>query len=98
MKLGPDSIERSLEMLTEAVNRRPTGNDAVPARLETVAGSPHSYDSPNASRIGAGARILPGTYDRLRFIQRRVGLRTTAGAWEFLLRLGMAAAERLPTR
>ena len=44
------------------------------------------------------ARVRPATYDRLRMLQQRVGLRTTAGAWEFLLRLGLAAAERLQNR
>lgn len=93
---GLESIERAVETLTDAVNRRPVGNDAVPGWLETAAGNPHSYDSPDASRMGVCARIRPATYDRLRLIQRRVGLKTTAGAWEFLLRLGLAAAERLP--
>jgi hypothetical protein len=39
---------------------------------------------------------LPTTYAQLQSTQRRMGLRTVAEAWEFLLRLGLAAAERLP--
>ena len=95
---GLESIERAVETLTDAVNRRPVGSDAVPSWLVTAAGNPHSYDSPDASRTSVCARVLPPTYQRLRSIQRRLGLRTTAGAWEFLLRLGLAAAERLPAR
>lgn len=93
-----ESIERAVETLTEEMRRRPVGSEDLLAWLETAAGDPHAYDSPDASRTGVCARILPGTYDRLRSIQRRAGLRTTAAAWELLLRLGMAAAERLPTR
>lgn len=94
---GLESIERAVEVLTEAVNRHPLGSDAIPNWLRNAAGNPHSYDSPSASRIGVCARIRPATYDRLRIIQRQVGLRTTAGTWEFLLRLGLAVAERLPS-
>ena len=95
---GLESIERAVETWTDAVNRRPIGSDAVPSWLETAAGNPHSYDSPDASRTSVCARVRPATYDRLRMLQQRVGLRTTAGAWEFLLRLGLAAAERLQNR
>jgi len=41
-------------------------------------------------------RLLPTTYAQLQQVQRKMGLRTTAGAWECLLRLGFAAVERLP--
>lgn len=93
-----ESIERALETLTDVVNRRPLDREAVPGWLEMAAGNPHTYDSPDPSRATVCARVLPPTYERLRSIQRRLGLRTTAGAWEFLLRLGLAAAERLPAR
>lgn len=93
-----DSLERGVETLTDAVKRRPAGSEAFPGWLELAAGNPHTYDSPDPTRMGVFARIRPATYDRLRAIQRRIGLRTTAGAWEFLLRLGLAAAERLPGR
>ena len=59
---GLESIERAVESLTDAVNRRPVGNDAVPGWLETAAGNPHSYDSPDACRMGVCARIRPATY------------------------------------
>lgn len=93
-----EAIERAVETLPDAMNRKPIGGDAFPGWLSMAAGNPHTYDSPDATRKGVCARILPGTYDRLRLAQHRLGLRTTAGAWEFLLMLGLAAAERLPTR
>lgn len=93
-----DSLERAVGTLTDAVNRRPAGSDGIPGWLEFAAGNPHTYDSPDPTRVGVFARIRPATYDRLRMIQHRVGLRTIAGAWEYLMRLGLAAAERLPAR
>ncbi len=90
---------RAVETLTDMKHWRPSGTDAaLPAWLEVAAGNPHTYDAPDATRMGVFARIRPATYDRLRLIQQRVGLRTAAGTWEFLLRLGLAAAERLPSR
>lgn len=93
-----ESRERAVETLTDRLKRRPAGSEDVPGWLESAAGDPHDYDSPDASRTAVCARVLPSTYHRLRSIQRRIGLRTTAAAWEMLLRLGIAAAERLPTR
>lgn len=93
-----DALGRSVERLTEVVQRRPAGSEAVPGWLEAAAGNPHVYDAPDSDRKGVCARILPATYAQLQQAKRRMGIRTIAGAWEFLLRLGLAAAERLPTR
>jgi hypothetical protein len=93
-----EALDRNVEMLTKAVNRRPVGSEAVPDWLQTAAGDPHTYDSPDSTRRGVCVRILPTTYNRVELAQRGLGLRTKAGAWEYLLRLGLAAAERLPTR
>ena len=41
-------------------------------------------------------RVLPTSYAQLQQLQRKMGLRTTAGTWEFLLRLGFAAVNKLP--
>ena len=90
--------ERAAATLADELKRRPMGSEDVPSWLELAAGDPHDYDAPDASRTAVCARVLPSTYHRLRSIQRRIGLRTTAAAWEMLLRLGIAAAERLPTR
>lgn len=91
-----DALDRAVEMLTAAVSSRPRGDDGLPGWVATAAGNPHSYDAPDAERTGVCVRILPTTYARIQQVQRRMSLRTTAGAWEFLLRLGIAVAERLP--
>ena len=93
-----EALDRNVERLTEAGNRRPPGSEAVPGWLQMAAGNPHTYDSPDSTRRGVCMRILPTTYNRVEMAQRGLGLRTKAGALEFLLRLGLAAAERLPTR
>lgn len=92
------ALDQTVEKLTAAVNRRAAGSDRLPGWLEEAAGDPHTYDAPDAGRTGVCVRILPATYTQLQQAQRRMGLRTTAGAWEFLLRLGLAAADRLPAR
>ena len=89
-----DAIGRAVETLTVAQSRRPVGGGDAPGWLASAAGDPHTYDAPDADRKGVCVRVLPGTYAQLRQLQHKMGLRTTAGAWEFLLRLGFAAVER----
>ena len=91
-----DALDHAVERLTSVISRRPIGREGFPGWLEGVAGDPHSYDGPDSARKGVCVRILPSTYAQLQMTQRRMGLRTVAAAWEFLLRLGFAAAERLP--
>jgi len=93
-----DALDHAVERLTATISCRPLGSDGLPGWLEGVAGDPHAYDGPDAGRKGVCVRILPTTYAQLQAMQRRMGLRTVAAAWEFLLRLGLAAAERLPAR
>lgn len=93
-----EALDRTVEKLTAMINRRAAGSEGLPDWLKEAAGNPHTYDAPDADRTGVCVRILPTTYAQLQQAQRRMGLRTTAGAWEFLLRLGLAAAERLPAR
>jgi len=89
---------RQVERLAEAIKRHPAGPQDVLGWLEETAGNPRTYDAPDPTRKAVCARILPGTYARLQMAQRRFKLRTKAAAWEFLLRLGLAAAERMPAR
>lgn len=89
-----EALSRAVEALTEAVARRPVV-EGVPAWLQAAAGDPLTYDAPDSARTAVCVRILPTMYSRLQQAQARLGLRTTAGAWECLLRLGLAAAERL---
>ncbi len=93
-----DALDHAVERLSSAISRRPVGSDGIPGWLEGVAGNPHAYDGPDGGRKGVCVRILPTTYAQLQSTQRRMGLRTVAAAWEYLLRLGLAAAERLPVR
>jgi len=91
-----DALDHAIEQLSTAMARRPVGRDGIPGWLAGVGGDPHSYDGPDGGRKGVCVRILPTTYAQLQATQRRMGLRTVAAAWEFLLRLGFAAAERQP--
>lgn len=92
------AIKHAVEKLAEAVSRRPAGGDGFPGWLEAAAGDPHAYSGPDGGRTGVCVRVLPTTYAQLQRIQRRMRLKTIAAAWEYLLRLGLAAAERLPAR
>jgi hypothetical protein len=91
-----DALDGAVERLTTTLTRRSSGGGDASGWLATATGNPHTYDAPDAQRTGACMRVLPTTYAQLQQVQRKLGLRTTAGAWEFLLRLGFAVAERLP--
>lgn len=91
-----DALDRAVESLAVTLSRRPRGGGDASGWLEAAAGNPRTYDAPDAQRTGVCVRVLPTTYAQLQQLQRKMGLRTTAGAWEFLLRLGFAAVERLP--
>ena len=97
-----DAMGRTLRTLSEGMARlhieRPASVEDVPTWLQQAAGDPLTYDAPDPSRKTVCVRVLPASHARLQQVQDRLGLRTAAGAWEYLLRLGAAAAERLPTR
>ena len=90
-----DTLYRAVEKLTAELSHRPLGGGDASGWLATATGDPHTYDAPDSDRKGVCVRVLPTTYAQLQQLQHRMGLRTTAGAWELLLRLGFAAAERL---
>ena len=96
-----DTMARTLRSLSEGMARlraeRPVLADDVPIWLQRAGGDPLTYDAPDPSRMTVCVRVLPASYARLQQVQNRLGLRTAAGAWEYLLRLGVAAAERIPT-
>ena len=97
-----DVMGRTLQALSEgmthlrAERRISAPPDGIPTWLQEAAGDPLTYDAPDPARITVCVRIRPAHYARLRLLQARLGLRTTAGAWEYLLRVGIAAADRLP--
>jgi hypothetical protein len=68
--------------------------DGVPAWLVEAIGNPLTYDAAAANRKDVCARVDPSLYRRLQGMKERLGLRTTAGAWEYVLRAGLAVAER----
>jgi len=75
---------------------RPVAPGAVPAWLVAAAGDPLDYDGPNPSREGVGWRVVPEITKMLKAAQKRLGLRTLAGAIEYVFRLGLAAVSRIP--
>lgn len=93
-----DAMGHTLRALSEGMARlraeRPPSAEGVPAWLQRAAGDPLTYDAPDPSRITVCVRVLPASYARLQQIRARLGLRTAAGAWEYLLRLGLTTAER----
>jgi hypothetical protein len=72
----------------------PPAADGVPAWLVDAIGNPLSYDAAAPHRKDVCARVDPALYRRLQAMKERLGLRTTAGAWEYVLRAGLAVAER----
>ncbi len=72
----------------------PATPGGVPAWLIDAIGNPLTYDAAAANRKDVCVRVEPALYRRLQAMKERLGLRTTAGAWEYVLRAGLAAAER----
>ena len=97
-----DAMGRTLRALSEGMARlraeRPASAEGVPTWLQRAAGDPLTYDAPDPARITVCVRVLPASYARLQQIQARLGLRTAAGAWEYLLRFGFAAMARMPSQ
>jgi hypothetical protein len=69
----------------------PTGG--VPEWLVQAIGNPLTYDAAATNRKDVCARVDPALYRRLQAMKERLGLRTTAGAWEYVLRVGLAVGE-----
>lgn len=72
----------------------PPAADGVPPWLVEAVGNPLTYDAAASHRKDVCARVDPALYRRLQGMKERLGLRTTAGAWEYVLRAGLAVAER----
>ena len=90
-----DALDHAVEKLAAAMSRRPVEAGDTAGWLASAAGDPHTYDAPDPARRAFCVRLLPGTYERLQRIQQKLALRTTAGAWELLLRLGLAAVAKI---
>lgn len=72
----------------------PPAASGVPAWLAEAVGNPLSYDAAAPHRTDVCARVDPALYRRLQAMKEQLGLRTTAGAWEYVLRAGLAVARR----
>lgn len=73
----------------------PVAADGVPAWLIEALGNPLMYDASAGNRKDVCVRVDPALYRRLQGMKERLGLRTTAGAWEYVLRAGLAVGGRL---
>jgi hypothetical protein len=80
--------------LLQAAHLRRPGDGDLPEWLLEAAGNPLTYDAREGRRRNVCARILPSTYAQLKQAKTRLGLRSIAGAWEYMLRLGLAVVER----
>jgi hypothetical protein len=72
----------------------PVSKGGVPVWLVEAIGNPLTYDAAAANRKDVCVRVDPALYRRLQVMKERLGLRTTAGAWEYVLRAGLVVAER----
>ena len=85
-----------LAAILARLDMMPPAGGGVPAWLVEALGNPLSYDAAAPHRKDVCARVDPALYRRLQAMKERLGLRTTAGAWEYVLRAGLAVGERAP--
>jgi len=88
------AILARLEMVPPPAGGVPPTAGGVPPWLVEAIGNPLTYDAAAGNRKDVCARVDPALYRRLQEVKARFGLRTTAGAWEYVLRAGVAVAER----
>jgi hypothetical protein len=94
---APRGTEEPTALLAAILARLPLAPPAtggVPSWLVEAVGNPLTYDAASVHRKDVCARVDPALYRRLQEVKARFGLRTTAGAWEYVLRAGLAVAER----
>lgn len=72
----------------------PATGSGVPRWLADAIGNPLTYDAAAGNRKDVCVRVDPTLYKKLQAMKERLGLRTTAGAWEYVLRAGLAVGER----
>lgn len=88
------ALERTVTSLLQAAPLRRPGDGDLPEWLLEAAGNPLTYDAREGRRRNVCARVLPSTYAQLKQAKTRLGLRSIAGAWEYMLRLGLAVVDR----
>jgi hypothetical protein len=89
-----DAPAALLAAIVARLEMAPAPASAVPAWLVDAVGNPLTYDAAAANRKDVCVRVDPALYRRLQAMKERLGLRTTAGAWEYVLRAGLVVAER----
>jgi hypothetical protein len=89
-----EEVPTLLAAILARLQMAPPATSGVPAWLVEAVGNPLTYDAVAAHRKDVCARVDPTLYQRLQEAKARFGLRTTAGAWEYVLRAGLAVAER----
>lgn len=94
METHTQAMETAMRALADAGTSGTS--PVVPGWLRDALGNPNTYDAPDPLRVNVHVRVVPALHARVQRIQARLGVRTAAGAWESVLRLGLAAAERLP--
>lgn len=88
-----DRHEALLRALATRLDTPAESTDWIAAAL----GDPRDFDRPDPSRITVCARVQPDLYADVQLLGKRLDLHSTAAALEAVLRLGLAAAGRLPT-
>ncbi len=86
--------ERRIAAILARLETATATGGGVPGWLLDAVGNPLTYDAARPNRKDVCARVDPGLYRRLQAMRERLGLRTTAGAWEYVLRVGLAVGER----
>ncbi len=95
LRWGTEEVPTALlAAILARLEMAPAASGGVPAWLVEAVGNPLTYDAAAANRKDVCVRVDPALYRRLQAMKERLGLRTTAGAWEYVLRAGLAAGER----
>jgi len=76
----------------------PREEDVAFLKRAAAAGNPHNYDVYDPRRIKLGVPISYKTRKRIKRLQRRLNLKTSDAAVEYVLRLGLAAIAEFGTK
>ena len=99
-----DAISKELGRLHQEIGRLSQqlaelqGAATVPEWLIEAAGDPRTYDAPDPARKPSGLRLHPSITKSIALVQTRRDLRSRVGATEYVLRLGLAADEKITSK
>ena len=86
-----DSLDAAVALLREEFRATIHVPEDPLAAIAEAAGDPRTYDAPDSRRVGVFVRLLPELRRAVADVKARRGLRSDAGAWEYVVRLGIAA-------